>query len=570
MKYPILLLFIFCFFTAKAQSWVWAKGCSGSGGDAQEPCGFAIDQFGNLYAIGLWGLGGDTLNFGTNTFIDTNGHKYFIVKYDSGGNLIWSKALEQSGTEGVEWSCDINCDNLGNILVVGTFYAKKLIIGTDTLINSSTCYNGSDGFLAKLDPYGNVIWLRGIRGDCSEYISSVVTDSHCNVYITGGSQLSAHTFFNQYTLVDSMIENLFIAKYDSSGNVKWIKTALGTSNNRVGGEMIISDNSDGIYVIGNNMLFPISFDGISVTQGDLFVVKYDTSGSIKWAEEIGGGNNILASKIAVDLYHNIYLAGSFNGGAVNISNHILNNIDPTGNSEDIFIAKYDNNGNNIWVKDAGTLNSELVGDIITDNLGRLYVAGGYDLLGQNAPFQIDSTVFIPPVGVQDPMFMVVFDTSGHIIEHVQLASGGDDFCGLATDNHSNLFFCGDYFAIDTFVIGNDTLRATSSENFFIAKYTTGLPTSIFKLNNLNNTKPLLYPNPSTGIFTIELQNANNELFHLNISNLLGQNIYNKALLYYNNGSIQQQIDLSYLPKGIYIYKLYSNTEITGTGKILIQ
>ncbi len=82
--------------------------------------------------------------------------------------------------------------------------------------------------------------------------------------------------------------------------------------------------------------------------------------------------------------------------------------------------------------------------------------------------------------------------------------------------------------------------------------------------NENAQRALVYPNPSQGIFQIELQNFNADAGLLELYNVQGEKIHSTA----NPGSAVQ-IDLSAQPKGIYLIKIYNGSTIY-IKKMLIQ
>jgi hypothetical protein len=72
---------------------------------------------------------------------------------------------------------------------------------------------------------------------------------------------------------------------------------------------------------------------------------------------------------------------------------------------------------------------------------------------------------------------------------------------------------------------------------------------LLNINNIKNNKPILYPNPTGGILNIE----NKELIKILIYDITGKKI--KELI------PQSQIDLSNIPKGVYLIKLISEEGI---------
>lgn len=78
----------------------------------------------------------------------------------------------------------------------------------------------------------------------------------------------------------------------------------------------------------------------------------------------------------------------------------------------------------------------------------------------------------------------------------------------------------------------------------------------------------IYPNPSTGKFTLQFSSLQNSIAPLKITvcNLLGETLYQEFL---SNILDLHNLDLSYLDKGIYIVTL-TNTENTYSNKVMIK
>ena len=108
---------------------------------------------------------------------------------------------------------------------------------------------------------------------------------------------------------------------------------LGTSSDDRGYGVTV-DSSNNIYVTGN--VDGGALDGnTSSGDNDLFLVKYNSSGTKQWTQQLGTSSQDYGRGVTVDSNNNIYVSGTTGGG--------LDNNTSSG-SEDIFLIKYNSDG----------------------------------------------------------------------------------------------------------------------------------------------------------------------------------------------------------------------------------
>jgi hypothetical protein len=197
------------------------------GGDIAS--GVAVDKNGSIYVVGgflkkfnssgnlVWqntSLGGNAVA------VDTNGNIYVVggrvTKLDSSGNLIWQNTSLSGAAVAVDGS--------GNVYLVGESSASW---GSPVRPFSG---GGRDAFAAKLDSGGNLIWNTFLGGSGDDYGVGVGVDKSGNIYLAGSSDVTWGSPVRAYTppFVVGPWDG-FAAKLDSNGNLIW-NTFLGGSD----------------------------------------------------------------------------------------------------------------------------------------------------------------------------------------------------------------------------------------------------------------------------------------------------------------------------------------------------
>ncbi len=339
-KNPVTFLFLVFAVFAPAQSWKW--GVQGNRTDFTEGWNITIDKSANVFLTGEYN---DSLAFGPYVF-KGNVHDCFIVKYDSSGNLKWANSPRSTDYSS---GLSLATDNSGDVYMAG-YFQDSLIAGTYKLSS-----NGSAApFLVKYNANGTVLWARqGISKPLS-YATSTTTDIKGNVFVTGYF-LDTLTFGTHKLYSDGQ-SNLFIVKYDSSGNVLWAtQSVVLTSLANIDNYASVATDLQGNVYVADGFYGKLGFGSYILNDSlgeDIFLAKYDTGGNVLWAEQTtvpshkswGVGYSVIA-----DASDNVYLTGqtkdTISFGSITLSTSPLNKVE-------LFLAKYDGNGNPLWVKES--------------------------------------------------------------------------------------------------------------------------------------------------------------------------------------------------------------------------
>jgi len=297
----------------------------------------------------------------------------------------------------------------------------------------------------------------------------MVTDADENIYVTGYFKNTAHfgEGGNQVSLTSAGGADIFFARYNSSGDLIWVKQA-GGSTGFDWGNAIALDSEDNIIITGYFDTEASFGEGGSVVtltapgdDRDIFVCKYDNSGELLWAFNEGGNYDDSGSGLCLDLDNNIFVVGNFKGSAIFDAGSIPVILNSAGGGEDQdgFIAKYTNDGNLAWAVSYGfSEGSDGLSDIEMDAPGNLYVAG-FKYAG-----------FLP---YYDPL-IAKFNPEGEILwSDSPTGISNDLLSGLVIDEEANSYITGSFTIDITF--GDSTLLAGNEldlTNIYLAKYST--------------------------------------------------------------------------------------------------
>lgn len=277
-------------------------------------------------------------------------------------------------------------------------------------------------------------------------------------------------------LLFTLISSFFVFQYSSAQVFHWAKQTDIHQSNYPGGKDIVKDNNGNVYVTGS-FQGTLNFGSISLTSTggeDIFIAKYDSLGTVLWAQKAGGsatgGVMDIGTSISTDQTGNVYVTGSFMCETITFDTITVTNNSSTYTS-DIFIAKYNAAGAVQWVRTAGGLQDDNAESISTDASGNIYISG---------VFESDPATFgnntISAIGNGNNLFIAKYDPLGTCL-WVQKAGSTISLtcivynCVLNVSNSGDAYITGAY-ASSTISFDGNNYSAGGSYNLFIAKYTT--------------------------------------------------------------------------------------------------
>jgi len=448
----------------------WARTWGGS--DNDNGYGIAADSAGNIYATGAYS---GTVDFdpgsGTDEHTSNGNNDIFLSKFGSSGDFQWARTW---GASGPDQAYGVAADGSGNIYVAGGFTGT-----VDFDPDSGTDVHTSNGFdeifLSKFDSNGIFQWARTWGGDSSDVGLGVAADGSGNIYVTGHFQSTVD--FDPGGGTDIHTSNgfieIFLSKFDSSGDFQWARTWGGDSSDD--GLGVAANGSGNIYITGD-YYGTVDFDpGVTTDehasngQFDIFLSKFDSSGDFQWARTWGGIDSELGYGVAADDSGNVYVAGQFVSTV---------DFDPGGGTDehtangsfDIFLSKFDPSGVFQWARTWGGVKWDFGYAVATDGSGNVYMTG--DFQGTDVNFNPGGSAPYSSNGIWDA-FLSKFDSGGDF-QWARTWGGvdSDDGYRVATDGSGNIYVTGGFNGTVDFDPGDGTDEHISYGNYdvFLSKF----------------------------------------------------------------------------------------------------
>jgi len=361
----------------------------------------------------------------------------------------WAK---KAGSSLEDLATSVTTDAFGNVYTVGDFFSQTIVIGTTTLHNLA--YNNGEAsmFITKFDACGNFRWAKQMGGDDLTRAKSVTTDAAGNVFIAGYFRADTlHFGGSSVQLLLSSSTDAFVAKYDSAGTVSWAQQGSGDAQDEI--YSVTTDPSGNVYVAG-------AFASTVLTVGTFSVNNFNNQSDddpfVAKFDNNGvaqwlksGSGNYEDEAYGISTDAAGNVYVSGTFGSASITFGALNATLSTNGYFDIFVMKYDPNGTPQWLKTAGgNTNDNEALSIATDASGNSYVTG-YIGSSYNGGTPITfGTINISNLSAESNMFIAKYDASG-TVQWAQ-ASKGDIYTYGNTGNNIKLDGAGNPYVIGSF------------------------------------------------------------------------------------------------------------------------
>ncbi len=339
---------------------------------------------------------------------------------------------------------------------------NSYIVGTfDKTITFNTTVLDNGGrvglFIAKYNPSGVLQWVVKGAGSGDFAQPSIAVGSNGEGYVAGSFSGTVSIGLPVLNSVGDF--DMFLLRFDAAGDIKWARRGGGPEADFATG--VALDTIVGDCLVTGTFRGTATFDTLGVTSAglsDVFVAKYDFLGELKWLARNGSSNEDNAVSIAVNQAGSPYIIGHFKGDSLFG--------DTTGAwmhaGSTIFLAKYSSAGIFQWAKRAGGLSNDWVGHLSVDRFGSSYITGAF---ADSARF---GDTVLKSAGGTD-FFVAKYDGLGSP-RWVRQGGGRGNDSGFAVtiDELGNTYITGMFR--DTARVGDTVIYGNGNGDIFVAKY----------------------------------------------------------------------------------------------------
>ncbi len=296
-----------------------------------------------------------------------------------------------------------------------------------------------DIFLMKIDKKGQRNWVKSGGGSLAiaDVGRCVVYDKQGYLYVTGS--VSGTSNFDNSKSDGRGLKDIFLAKYDTTGKILWVKNFGGAGDDE--GAALDLDSEGNIILVGYYSNKTANFGSFSVKSfggKDIFISKLTSEGEVIWVRRAGNAMiDDQAFSVKVDPDDNIlvvggagvsYFEGQYNSDEIGFS--------PLG-QDDAFLAKYDKDGIPVFVNRYGGRSSDKAFRVGLDNEGNIYVGGTFK----------DTVTFynevLGTIGSIDEIFVLKTDPEGKTLWAKSAGGSKHDYLkDMFVTENGDVFICG--------------------------------------------------------------------------------------------------------------------------------
>ncbi|MFZ1688794.1 MAG: gliding motility-associated C-terminal domain-containing protein [Flavobacteriales bacterium] len=376
----------------------------------------------------------------------------------------WVREVTSIGPEHV---ADVAADAAGNTYLVGDFSFSVTLDGVTV-----TTAGARDVVVAKLDPQGDLVWMRSAGGAGVDLGLKLALGSNGELAITGTFNGTADLFGNT-TTANGGSTDFFLALLNASdGATQWVRTGGSDTFTDTPGAVAISPN--GNVVVTGKFKSTAVFDGGTLTSAidpwtqdfgfDVFIQAYSSAGTSLWLQQGSGSHDEEAVELVSDATNNLYLTGQYSDTLTFDQSH------PNIALNSIYVVQFDPMGQELWFRKCGGTIFNHVTDMRLGSDGNLLLCG--DVQGDMQ--WIDGVPIVIPSAYDNAYFVLRSTTSGTLLNSTTMGSANEVRSASITEQADSIVVFGDFqcdfTGLQDAYQANGLFMATGTHDFFISKH----------------------------------------------------------------------------------------------------
>lgn len=296
-----------------------------------------------------------------------------------------------------------------------------IVVGESSSSNHdlSSNYGIKDGWVAKINSNGDIIWSNNFGGSSLDELYNVIATNDGNYIACGMSSSDDIDLNNNHHLFDG-----WIIKFDGNGNILWSKNYGGTSTERIYSIVELQDGT--LVAAGNAHSQDIDLNIPTYGGTDGWVLKLESNGNIIWSKAYGGTKNDSFLKIKKTNDNSLIMCGN----TFSADNDLTSNYGST----DAWVVKINENGDKIWSFNFGGSDSDSFIDFQITAQNEIILCGESE--------SNDQDLSNGNYG-QDDAWITKINSSGSMIWSKNFGgSQSDVFSSIVLKPNNNILICG--------------------------------------------------------------------------------------------------------------------------------
>ena len=354
-------------------SLVWAQHAGKGvvdGNGSVAPSSIASDVNGNVYVVGTFS---GKVELGGQVFESQSTQDVFLLKYGETGAFLWAAQTSGINAEDQIRAVGAAVDSVGNTYVLGEFKGS-IGFGGGTALASE--FGTTDLFLARFTVNGSPDWVKQIGGYTEDFGGGITLDLDGQPVIAGTFQGSTK-LDAAITLNATASREMFVAKYDTTGELIWSRQVGGGSTSTIEPADLNTGPSGAIGVTGRfhtDLIFGET-SYASAGDSDIFYTIYDSHGDLVHVDTFGSAGADSGTSVIKGSGGVTYIAGTFQQ-SMELPGQEGAPLLPQG-AGDVFVAKMDATGAVLWARQSLGDGDNRLADLVVDSKANSYLAGSF-------------------------------------------------------------------------------------------------------------------------------------------------------------------------------------------------